>query len=496
MVFKILKNKKNRLKRLYLTMFKNYTIFVFLILIVILVSIGATILIIGKMVSSEEYIKDTQKSFMASTIVKGNYKNIDASKIISYGGWVEILDSNKKLIYVIGNKKDTKKIYSEDELLNFMNLNYNNFKNDKSYFYSIASFNNDGEKLYCIVKVPPGIMSIDVDIVPSQDKYIAKAAISIVACMLIIIIFLIVSVFVYAYLTSKKIVKPLRKILEGIKKMTEGAYSTRINFNAENEFAEIKDAFNFMAEKIETSESKRKRLEDLRQQLLSDISHDLKTPLTSIKGYSKALYDGMVDDEEKFKKYLQIIYNKSERAALLFENLHEFTKLDNSRYSINKEEQDFSEFIREIVSGFYNEFQEKRFQLEINLPEYEIMYKFDKVEMERATSNIIANILKYNYEETKVKIELSNNTYEIQLIIADDGIGIDENLKKKIFEPFIRGDKARHTKGGTGLGLSIASKIIQKHEGSLILEQCEEYKTVFKLSLYKSCTHSTLQNLK
>lgn len=483
MNFKMFKNMRKKFKKLYITMFKDYITCVFLILIVFLISVGLVIFTIGKMVLSEEYVKDTQKFFMASRIVRSDYKNIDASKIISHGGWVEILDSNKKVIYVIGNKKDNKIIYSEDELLNFMDLNYNNLKNDKSYFYSIASFNTNKEKLYCIVKVPPGIMSINVDVVPSTDKYIEKAAISIVISILIIIIFLIVSVFIYAYLTSKKIVKPLRKILEGIKKMTDGDYSTRIDFNADNEFAEIKDAFNFMAEKIEVSESERKRLESLRQQLLADISHDLKTPLTSIKGYSKALCDGIVEDEEKFKKYLNVIYNKSERATLLIENLHEFTKLDNSQYSINKEEGDFSEFVREIVSEFYNEFQEKEFQLRIDLPEYEIMYKFDKVEMARAISNIITNVLKYNCEGTKAKIELKNDSHGIQLIIADDGIGIDEYLKEKIFEPFIRGDKSRYTKGGTGLGLSIANKIIQKHGGSLILEQCREYKTVFKLNL-------------
>lgn len=487
MAFKILKNARKRFKKLYLTMFKNYIIFVFLILIVFLISIGIIILTIGKMISSEEYVKDTQRFFMASTIVKSDYKNIDASQITPFGGWVEILDSTKKVIYVIGTKKDDKTAYSEDELLNLMSLNYNNLESDKSYFYSIAHFDSNGEKLYCMVKVPPGVMNINVDIKPSPDKYIRKAAVSIVASILIIIIFLTLSVFVYAYLTSKKIVKPLKKILEGIKRMTKGDYCTRIDFNAENEFAEIKDAFNFMAEKIETSESERKRLENLRRQLLADISHDLKTPLTSIRGYSKALYDGMVEDEEKLKKYLNIIYNKSERATLLIETLHEFAKLDNSQYIINREEGDFSEFIRETVSGFYNEFQEKGFQLEIDLPEYEIRYKFDRVEMERAISNIITNVLKYNPEGTKIKIELKNNIEEIELIIADDGIGIDENLKDKIFEPFIRGDKSRHTTGGTGLGLSIANKILEKHGGNLKLEQREKYKTVFKLNLGKDC---------
>ncbi|EET85491.1 histidine kinase [Clostridium carboxidivorans P7] len=187
---------------------------------------------------------------------------------------------------------------------------------------------------------------------------------------------------------------------------------------------------------------------------------------------------------KKIKQYLNTIYNKSKRTVSLIENLHEFTKLDNSGFLINKENWDFCEFIRQIVSEYYNEFEEKGFEIEINLPENEIMYEFDKVEMERAISNIISNVLKYNKIGTKAKIELTCDNYEIQLIIADDGIGIDEGLKENIFEPFVRGDKSRYTKGGTGLGLSIANRIVQKHGGSLTIESCKEYKTVFKLKFH------------
>ncbi|XKS12271.1 sensor histidine kinase [Clostridium ljungdahlii] len=200
-------------------------------------------------------------------------------------------------------------------------------------------------------------------------------------------------------------------------------------------------------------------------------------------GYSKALNDGVVENDKKIKQYLNIIYNKSKRTVSLIENLHEFTKLDNSKFLISKEECDFCEFVREIVSEYYNEFEEKNFELEINLPEDEIIYEFDKVEMERAISNIISNILKYNEVGTKAKIELTYDNSKIQLIIADDGVGIDESLKENIFEPFVRGDKSRYTKGGTGLGLSIANKIVQKHGGTLTLEKCKKYKTVFRLKL-------------
>jgi len=448
------------------------------------IGVGLVVHDIIKTTTSEEYIGEVQNYFKASKIVKADYKNIDAAKISSLGGWVEILDSDKNLIYVIGNKKDTIKNYSEEELIYVLNESYNKLKNKEEYYYSIANFKVGEKKHYCIVKVPAKVMEINVDIKPTDEKYIEKLAIKMVGSFIIVILLIFFAVFFHAFLTSRKIVKPLKKILEGIKKMTKGDYSTRINFKADNEFAEIKDAFNFMAEKIETSERERERVEKLKKQLLVDISHDLKTPATSIQGYSKALYDGVVVEDEKQKRYLKIIYDKSERVTALIDNLHELTKLDNDRYAIYKEKQDFCEFIREILAGFYKEIEDKSFELEVEIPEDEIIYEFDKTEMARAVSNIITNSLKYNPNETKMKIELKYNENIIELIIADDGIGIDEELKKQIFEPFTRGDASRRSSGGTGLGLSIAKKIVEKHGGRLKLNEGLGYKTEFKIELF------------
>jgi len=484
MVLKAIKKVRAKFKRVYLTMFKHYFVFFIIMVMILTLGIGLIVRSIIETTSSKEYIGEVQKYFMASKIVRADYKNIDMGKIGALGGWVEILDSDKKLIYVLGNKKDEQKSYSEEDLIYLVDQSYDKLKNSGEYYCSVANFKADEKKYYCIVKVPAEAMDITVDIKSTDEKYIEKIALKMVGSFILVILLIFLSVFLYAFWTSRKIVKPLRKILEGIKKMTEGDYSTRISFKADNEFAEIKDAFNFMAEKIETSERERERVEKLKQQLLVDISHDIKTPATSIQGYSKALYDGVVPEEKKQKRYLKIIYDKSQRVTALIDNLHELTKLDNQAYVICREKQDFCEFTREILAGFYKEIEDKGFQLEVEIPEREIIYEFDKIEMSRAVSNIIANSLKYNPDKTKMKIELSKNKDGIEFIIADDGIGIDEELKEQIFEPFTRGDSSRRSTGGTGLGLSIAKKIIEKHGGRLTINQHPGYKTCFKIELF------------
>ncbi|SHJ30503.1 Signal transduction histidine kinase [Clostridium cavendishii DSM 21758] len=486
MILKALKKFIRKFRKVYLTTLRQYVLFFIFISFILCFGVGTIVYEIVRMTTSEEYIKDSQKFFMASEIVNKDYKNIDATTIKSIGGWVEILDENKNLIYVIGNKKDTKKSYTEEEFINFLSDNRNQLKRSSDFYYSIISFDNDNKKYYCLVKLPYNSVEITIDATMEgklSDKYVERIGLKIAAMLLLFIVLLIFLLFIYAFITSRRIVKPLRKILEGIKKMTNGDYKARIDFRADNEFADIKDAFNFMAEKIEISEKERKKVEDLKSQLLVDISHDLKTPITSIQGYSKALYDGVVDSKEKQERYLSIIYDKSRRVTELIDNLHELTKLDSSRYEVHKSSEDFTEVLRELLAEFYKEIEDKEFELDVDIPEKEIVFEFDRLEIIRAISNIIANSLKYNKNKTKLKIQLTEKEEKIQLIIADNGVGISDELKEKIFEPFTRGDVSRRSTGGTGLGLSISKKIIEKHNGIIFLKENIEYKTEFVIEI-------------
>src|SRR3712207_2236166 len=125
---------------------------------------------LGKLVSSKDYISDIQKFYKASSIVKSDYKNIDAGRITSVEGWVEILDKNKNVVYVIGNKKDSKKVYTEDEILTLIEENSDKNKVDTTYLHSIDTFYVGKKKYYCMVKIPPGVINIDIDKEGSTER--------------------------------------------------------------------------------------------------------------------------------------------------------------------------------------------------------------------------------------------------------------------------------------------------------------------------------------
>lgn len=214
----------------------------------------------------------------------------------------------------------------------------------------------------------------------------------------------------------------------------------------------------------------KEQLEESKKRMLADLSHDLKTPMTTIQGYSKALYEEFVEDEEQKKRYLKYIHDKSVRVTTLIDELFMFSKLETPDSQLNKEKKDLCEFYREVIVEYYQLFSEKNMELNIDIPTTKLIYEFDSKLLYRAISNLLENAAKYNPEQTTVFISLTKRANCIALEIGDDGTGIKDDLTNTLFDPFVRGDKSRKNDGGSGLGLAITKKIIEKHEGKIILD--------------------------
>ena len=202
-----------------------------------------------------------------------------------------------------------------------------------------------------------------------------------------------------------------------------------------------------------------------RNLLLSDIAHDIKTPVTTLCSYSKALSEDMVHGKKR-QEYLDAIYAKSMRMSELITLLFEYVKLDSSGFVLHREEGGLSEILRECVAVVYADFEDRGMVLELEIPETEAVYSVDRVQVARAIGNLLSNAVRYGREGGRVLVKLENDT----ITVADDGMEIDEEFANHIFEPFSRADKARSTRGGSGLGLSIAAKIVEMHGGELKLD--------------------------
>lgn len=227
--------------------------------------------------------------------------------------------------------------------------------------------------------------------------------------------------------------------------------------------------------------------EKKRSRMLSDIAHDLKTPITTISGYAQALSDGIVSEEKKKQDYLNAISRKSVQMDELIQLLYEYVKLDSIEFTLKREKADIGEILRECVAAVYPDMEEKQMELCLDLPEKEVFYLVDRIEFSRAVMNLLNNALRHNPPGITVlirfeKVKYSNNW---KILIGDTGVKIAQEVASNIFDPFVMGDESRNSRGGSGLGMSIAHKILEMHGWCLTLEQkpTPEYTKAFIILL-------------
>lgn len=300
--------------------------------------------------------------------------------------------------------------------------------------------------------------------------------------LLLLLILIGACSLLYSRWMAKRVTGPLEELAAAIRRMGEGQYSERLHVKATYELGMIQERFNEMAQSLERAEEENHRLEESKQRMLADLSHDLKTPITTIQGYAKALELGLVGDEEKRAGYLKLIYSKATHVTELIDQIFQLTKLDRPDYPLVLQRVDLAELLREIAAEYYEPFESKAVQLDAeNIPE-EVWVECDPVLVRRAVSNLLSNALKHNPPGTLVTVCLLEGEQSNQIRIGDNGAEIPDKLQRVIFEPFVRGDASRREDGGSGLGLAIVRQIAELHRGELRLD-IRKGEKVFELKL-------------
>ena len=224
-------------------------------------------------------------------------------------------------------------------------------------------------------------------------------------------------------------------------------------------------------------EEEQKKFGRKRNLMLSDIAHDLRTPMTTVNGYAKALADGMVKEPEKQLEYLQAIQNKSARMNDLIHLLFEYVKLDSEGFTLDLKRTDLSELLRENAALIYSDIEEAGMEFEIEIPEEPVYIQVDPIQFSRVITNLLNNALKHNEAGTKIKIGMYRENGYIYILVADGGKRIPGELAEHLFEPFAKGDMSRKSGSGSGLGLSIAKKIVEMHGFQMeLIQQLDEKK--------------------
>jgi signal transduction histidine kinase len=274
----------------------------------------------------------------------------------------------------------------------------------------------------------------------------------------------------FAIRLTNRILKPLGPLSEGVEQIRNNNYTYRIDYQKDDEFRPVCEAFNEMAAKLETSTAERQKEEANRRELIAGISHDLRTPLTSIKGYLEGIETGVASTPEMRKEYFLTITRKTAELEHIIEQLFLFSKLDMDEFPLNMRNVDIVRSVSDIIEDTISEYAVRGLTIQLATMPNSAFVLADTLWLRNVIINIFENSVKYKTKEQgqiEISAVLENNF--ISFYFADNGPGVQADTLPKLFDVFYRTDPSRNKKG-SGLGLAISAKIIERMGGSIFAE--------------------------
>jgi signal transduction histidine kinase len=312
----------------------------------------------------------------------------------------------------------------------------------------------------------------DIEDLSELEKYNTRSWGSLYLLVSVVVFVLFVGIInnILTYRMIKNITKPLEILNRGVNKINEKNFAYRIEYTYDDEFRTLCEAFNQMAAELEASTAKRLKDEANRRELLAGISHDLRTPLTTINGYLDGLESGVASTPEMREKYLHTIKNKTADMKHIIEQLFLFSKLDMDEFPFFPRRFDLMRAVSDMVEELADEYAMRGLEIAVNVIPENIFVYADVSHFRRVLVNIFENSVKYKEKERgHMEINADPDGNFVRIIFADNGPGVREYMLPNLFNVFFRTDPSRHTKG-SGLGLAISAKIIERSGGTVYAE--------------------------
>lgn len=394
----------------------------------------------------------------------------------------------------LDKKTDDKKIHELNKFLNLFDKNYVSiklFKNGTSIYSYGTEKDKDGMLMryidildedsyisiesrqlyrYKIVK-PDGIYYAYIfGSFSNSEHMISKESIIISALVLLTI--MISAIFItHRFVSSfvfKRINKSLDVLSKGFKEVSNGDFSYRISYNRNDEFFPICNAFNYMTERIELAEKQQLKNDNERREMIMHLSHDIRSPLTSIRAYVEGLIDGVAKDEQMRNKYLETVKRKTIDIERMVKNIFNFAKFDTESVKGKIRKTDVGVVVNDLIDGIRDDYEISGLNIAC-IYEKELYASINSAVLLRIILNIFDNSLKYTDKiDPQILIVIKKSGENIELIFADNGPGVEEENLNKIFELFYRTDKARvNPQNGNGIGLAYVSSSVLSMGGSV-----------------------------
>lgn len=393
---------------------------------------------------SQEELEITMKMMKISL-------NVD-SIILDRQGYVYVV-SDSKYNYVKYSKLDiSNKSYENLKIGHLIKHEFENKENDKFDAYIKALFDNDGELNGYVY-----LIANDVSNQPIGGLYQ-------IIWILLFIGFMLISIISF-YIAKKSIKDPLKEISAAAQRLAKGEVNKRIYIDSNDEIGELANSFNLMAESIEEADN-------VRRDFISNVSHELRSPITSIKGFITAILEGVIPrDKENY--YLKIVNEEVSRLSMLVNDLLDISSLESGKFNLNMAQLDINEIITICAIKLENKIKSKDMDVNIifdNRHEYCIG---DRERLIQVVINLLENAVKYGKENGQIEIETHARGDLVYISIFNTGELIEKENLNKIWERFFKNDKSRTNKISTGLGLPIVRLIILQHNNDIKVENVD-----------------------
>ena len=282
------------------------------------------------------------------------------------------------------------------------------------------------------------------------------------------LVFLTTALLIYWIYRSVSV--PLTKLQKAARNIKEGNLDFEIRQESDDEIGQLCQDFEEMRLRLKANAEEKVQFDRENKELISNISHDLKTPITAIKGYVEGIMDGVADTPEKIDRYIKTIYNKANEMDLLINELTLYSKIDTNRIPYDFATISAKEYFEDCAADLHMELESKGVSFQYNnTMEEDCKVIVDPEQLRRVINNIVSNSLKYmDKPNGRVTMELKDVGDFVQIELGDNGKGIAAKDLPYIFDRFYRTDASRNSsKGGSGIGLSIVKKIVEEHGGNI-----------------------------
>jgi signal transduction histidine kinase len=274
---------------------------------------------------------------------------------------------------------------------------------------------------------------------------------------------------------SRSIAQPLKKVSQASQALADGDYEVRVKSEGPLEIKRLAEGFNSMAQKIQASQQ-------AQNDLVANVAHDLRTPLTSIQGYAQALIDGTAADPESRNHAAETIYQEARRMDKIAKTLLDLSKFQAGEIKLQIQPVDVVDLVRERMDFYHKQIRDGGLSIELQTSHESIILNADHERLIQVIDNLLSNAIAYTNVGGKISIECSRSESEVRIAISDTGVGIPQEDIPRIFERFYRSDKSRQGLG-TGLGLSIVKEIVNAHDGDIVVESIVGVGTKFTINL-------------